>query len=150
MRKKKAAEAAEHEAMAEDCNDSFLGYFISLMTGQILGTLKRPFSVMRISVFGLFVFFISLHLVQEITRLGILALESMQRRLSFKCLALPQSFLIFPFLIDRSVHPWVSFQLMIQIAPLNLEEIPTVSQRIFLGTVWKPSLSINNFYQVKH
>lgn len=27
-------------------------------------------------------------------------------------------------LIDRSVHPWVSFQLMIQIAPLNLEEIP--------------------------
>lgn len=98
MRKKKAAEDAEHKAMAEDCNESFLNYCISLMRGQILGTLKWPFSVMRISGFGLFIFFISLHLVQEITRLGILPLESMQRLLPFKCLALCQSFLIFPFL----------------------------------------------------
>lgn len=98
MRKKKAAEDAECKAMAEDCNESFLGYCISLMRGQILGTLKWPFSVIRISIFGLFIFLISLHLVQEITRLGILPLESMQRLLPFKCLALPQNFLIFPFL----------------------------------------------------
>lgn len=48
------------------------------------------------------------------------------------------------------MHLWVSFQLIIQIALLSLEEIPAVSQIIFLGTVWKPSLLINNFYQVKH
>lgn len=98
MRKKKAAEDAEHKAVAEGCNESFLSYCISLTRGQIVGTLKWPFSVMRISVFGPFIFFISLHLVQGITRPGILPVESMQRLLPFKCLALPQSFLIFPFL----------------------------------------------------
>jgi len=84
--------------MAEDCNGSFLNYCVSLIRGHILGTLKWPFSVMRISVFGPFIFFISLNLVQKITRLDILLLESMQRLLAFKCLALPESFLIFPFI----------------------------------------------------
>lgn len=97
-RKTKAAEDAQHKATAENCSVSFFSYCISLMRGQILGTLKWPFSVIRISVFGLFIFFISLHSVQESTRLGILPLESMQRLLPFKCLALPQNFLIFPFL----------------------------------------------------
>lgn len=61
--------------MAEDCNESFLSYCTALMRGRILGTLKWPFAVIRISVSGLFIFLISLHLIQEITRVGILPLE---------------------------------------------------------------------------
>lgn len=76
MRKKKAAEDAEHCVMAEYCSYNF-----SLRRGQILGTPKQPFSVVRISV-----------LVQGITRLGILPLQSVQRLVCLKCLALPQSF----------------------------------------------------------
>lgn len=99
MRKKKVAEHAEHKAVVELQPE--LSQLFSLPDER--PDLRYPWVALfgneDLSIWPIHIFhFSALGPGNHKACLGILPQESMQRIIHFKCLALPQNFLIFPFL----------------------------------------------------